>query len=53
MSAKDAVIEISSDVADIINTGFQFTVSNTKSVPSFDDDDLTFEYGETNRAKQI
>jgi len=45
--------EINDDIKDIINTKFEFTVTNTGKVPNFDDPSLTFETNQTKKGKTI
>ena len=47
MALKIFLEEINDIVKDIINTNFEFTVTDTTLVPSYEDPGLTFENGET------
>lgn len=53
MATKAFLEEINSDVKDIINTKFEFTVTDALLVPSYEDPSLTFENGVTKKGKTI
>lgn len=53
MASKTFLEEINGDVKDIINTKFEFTVTDAQQVPSYEHSSLTFENGVTKKGKTI
>lgn len=53
MASKTFLEEINSDVKDIINTRFEFSVTDALQVPSYEHSSLTFENGVTKKGKTI
>ena len=53
MASTQQFQEINNEVKDIINTKFEFSISDTVLVPSYEDPKLTFENGQTKRGKTI
>ena len=51
MAVEEKIIEIETDILDVINT--KFTYSNTKSVPNSENSNLTFERGVEKKGKII
>ena len=50
---KEILQSINDDVKDIINTEFEFVISDTVSVPNDEDPSLTFETNQTKKGKNI
>lgn len=53
MASKTFLEEINTDVKDIINTKFEFSVTDAQQVPSYEHSSLTFENGVTKKGKTI
>ncbi|MCF8243744.1 MAG: adenylate/guanylate cyclase domain-containing protein [Saprospiraceae bacterium] len=53
MTTKEFLIDVNSDVNDILNTNFEFGITDTQLVPSYEDPSLTFENGRTKKGKTI
>lgn len=53
MAIKDILLEINSDVKDILKMDFELTKTQSDYVPNHEDPGLTFESGQVKRAKTI
>jgi class 3 adenylate cyclase len=53
MAIKDLLLEINADVKDILSMGFELTKTQSDYVPNHEDSGLTFESGQTKKAKTI
>jgi len=53
MASKTFLEELNTDIKDIINTKFEFSITDAVLVPSYEDSSLTFENGATKKGKTI
>ncbi|GAB3515858.1 adenylate/guanylate cyclase domain-containing protein [Emticicia fontis] len=52
-TVKQLLDEVENDIRDILSSNFELITSNTQSVPSYEDCDLTFERGQIKKGKNI